>query len=279
MPLVLADHAFNKDGSFRYAENVDLGFRGDTLLVNGAVSPRMAVQRRKYRLRFLNASNARSYTLRLGNGRAMMQIAGDGGLLARPVPRAGIPMHPAERVDIVIDFSDYGPGEQLVLYNTDGRWRHTGPIMRFDIEGGRVTEEFGPAAPARARAAARAQRAPALEARARHGRVADQRARVRPEPHRRAPAPRQHGDLDLRQQLQPRAPDAPARVPLPDAWSARAGRSRWPTSSAGRTRSACCPTRPSSVLAWFAPYSGKYVFHCHAFEHADKAMMLQMEIV
>ena len=55
VPLVIADHAFNKDGSFRYAENVDLGFRGDTILVNGAVSPRMAVQRRKYRLRFLNA--------------------------------------------------------------------------------------------------------------------------------------------------------------------------------------------------------------------------------
>ena len=82
MPIVLADHAFNKDGSFRYEENVDLGFRGDTILVNGAVSPRMRVQRRKYRLRFLNASNARSYALRLGNGRPMLQIAGDGGLLA-----------------------------------------------------------------------------------------------------------------------------------------------------------------------------------------------------
>ena len=30
------------------------------------ISPRMRVQRRKYRLRFLNASNARSYTLKLG---------------------------------------------------------------------------------------------------------------------------------------------------------------------------------------------------------------------
>ena len=39
------------------------------------------------------------------------------------------------------------------------------------------------------------------------------------------------------------------------------------------------PNETVSVLAWFAPYSGKYVFHCHALEHADKAMMLQMEIV
>jgi FtsP/CotA-like multicopper oxidase with cupredoxin domain len=34
-----------------------------------------------------------------------------------------------------------------------------------------------------------------------------------------------------------------------------------------------------SVLAWFAPYAGRYVFHCHALEHGDKAMMLQIEVV
>jgi FtsP/CotA-like multicopper oxidase with cupredoxin domain len=33
-----------------------------------------------------------------------------------------------------------------------------------------------------------------------------------------------------------------------------------------------------TVQAWFAPYGGRYVFHCHALEHADKAMMLQMEV-
>ena len=39
------------------------------------------------------------------------------------------------------------------------------------------------------------------------------------------------------------------------------------------------PNETVSVLAWFAPYRGKYVFHCHSLEHADKAMMLSMEIV
>ena len=39
------------------------------------------------------------------------------------------------------------------------------------------------------------------------------------------------------------------------------------------------PDETVSVLAWFAPYAGKYVFHCHALEHADKAMMLQIEVV
>ena len=86
VPLIIADHAFNKDGSFRYAENVDLGFRGDTILVNGAVAPRMRVERRIYRLRLLNASNARSYELRLGQGPAVTQIASDGGLLSARSP-------------------------------------------------------------------------------------------------------------------------------------------------------------------------------------------------
>ena len=62
VPIVLADHAFNRDGSFRYQEDVDLGFRGDTLIVNGVVSPRMRVERRRYRFRFLNASNGRTRT-------------------------------------------------------------------------------------------------------------------------------------------------------------------------------------------------------------------------
>ena len=59
VPLMIQDRSFNADGSFRYRFDLDRGFRGDTILVNGAVAPRMKVERRLYRLRFLNASNAR----------------------------------------------------------------------------------------------------------------------------------------------------------------------------------------------------------------------------
>ena len=239
VPLVIADHAFNKDGSFRYAENVDLGFRGDTILVNGAISPRMAVQRRKYRLRFLNASNARSYTLRLGRGRAMQQIAGDGGLLERPVPRARVPLHPAERIDFVIDFSAYGPGDEIVLHNEDGTGG-TVPIMRFDVVGGGEREQFKvpsrlrPLEPLPGR-----QRAPALGARPRHVGVADQRARLRPDPDRRPPPSGHHGDMDLREPLQPRAPDAHPRLPVPGARAhQRAGGDRGPDRLEGHRRRA-----------------------------------------
>ena len=47
----------------------------------------VAVRRALYRLRFLNASNARRYRLQLSGGGTMAQIAGDGGLLEAPVQR------------------------------------------------------------------------------------------------------------------------------------------------------------------------------------------------
>ena len=103
--MVIQDRAFNADGSFRYKLDVDRGYRGDTILVNGQIAPRLKVHRRLYRLRFLNGSNARPYELPLGNGRPMVQIASDGGLLEAPVVRTSIPMQPAERVEVLVDFS------------------------------------------------------------------------------------------------------------------------------------------------------------------------------
>ena len=86
MPLVIQDRAFNEDGSLSYTEDIDAGFMGDTIVVNGSVSPRFA-ERALYRLRFLNASNVRDYPLELSNGAPLVQIAGDGGLLEAPVLR------------------------------------------------------------------------------------------------------------------------------------------------------------------------------------------------
>ena len=82
---MIQDRSFNADGSFRYRVDLDRGFRGDTILVNGAVAPRMKVERRKYRLRFLNAANARAFKLALGNNRAMIADRQRG----RPADQAG----------------------------------------------------------------------------------------------------------------------------------------------------------------------------------------------
>ena len=163
VPIVLADHAFNRDGSFRYAENVDVGFLGDTILVNGAVAPRMRVDRRLYRLRFVNASNARIYDLRLGNGRPMVQVASDGGLLERALRRTSVTLHPAERVELLVDFRDYRPGSEIVLHNAGGEQttravhalrRRPRRRQRGGADPARPDADPGTAARARRRAAA-----------------------------------------------------------------------------------------------------------------------------
>jgi FtsP/CotA-like multicopper oxidase with cupredoxin domain len=278
IPIVIADHAFNRDGSFRYVENIDVGFRGDTILVNGAVSPRMRVRRRRYRLRLLNASNSRSYTLRLGRGRKMTQIASDGGLLARPVGRKRLPLHPAERVDLVIDFRDYPPGTELVLHNEDGAGG-TVAVMRFDVSRGGGSEDFR--VPRRLRSqeslpAPSADRTWDLglgfggwqingkdfdharfDVRPRHGTTerwtfVNRSNRVHPM--------HIHGYL--------------FRVLERSSGPVHAGdRLGW------KDTVGVLPNETVTVLAWFAPYSGRYVFHCHSLEHADKAMMLQLEVV
>src|SRR5262249_39920482 len=107
IPLMICIRQFNADGSFRYDDHAHAGAGGDVTLVNGAVRPVLAVERRRYRFRILNASNADGITLALSSGRPVVQIATDGGLMAESVELLAIPLAMAERVEVVIDFSSY----------------------------------------------------------------------------------------------------------------------------------------------------------------------------
>ena len=117
---MLCVRQFNHDGSFRYAPHGHAGADGDVILVNGAPWPALQVERRKYRFRILNASNATTFTLALTSALPFVQIATDGGLMARPVEVSRIPIAMAERVEVVIDFSAYAAGDSVVLRNTEG---------------------------------------------------------------------------------------------------------------------------------------------------------------
>ena len=97
--------------------------------------------------------------------------------------------HPAERIDLVLDFSAYGPGRASSSCTT--RTGSAAPCRSCasTSQGGRGSEDF--TVPSRMREPERLPAANArrtLGPRARHGRVADQRARLRPEPHRRPAA-------------------------------------------------------------------------------------------
>ena len=278
VPIVIADHAFNRDGSFRYVENIDVGFRGDTILVNGAVSPRMRVKRRKYRLRLLNGSNSRSYSLRLGRGRLMTQIAGDGGLLARPAARQRVPLHPAERIDLVIDFRDYAPGTELVLQNEDGEGG-TVAVMRFDVSRGGGSEDFR--VPRRLR---QPERLPASNADRRWDLgfgIGAWQINGKDFEHDRIDVRPRHGSTERWTFVNRSNRVHPMHI---HGFLFRVlERSSGPVHPGERLcwkdTIGVLPNETVTVLAWFAPYAGRYVFHCHALEHADRAMMLQLEVV
>ena len=135
VPLVIADRLFAPNGSLIFTPRVgdDLLHLRKTILVNGRPQPYFQVGARKYRFRLLNASNERIYQLRLSTGQELVQIASDSGLLPAPVGVKSIELFPAERVEIVVDFSRYQPRTRLVLHNLAGEDPLTQALMRFDV--------------------------------------------------------------------------------------------------------------------------------------------------
>src|SRR5262249_33551237 len=123
VPLLIQDRLFNDDGSLNYPlsdSTIRTGVLGDRILVNGVIQPYLDVARVKTRFRVVNGSNARRYTLKLSSGDPFIQLGSDGGLLSRPVRRFTLTIGPAERVDVVVDFSTFDLGTTLVLKNQDG---------------------------------------------------------------------------------------------------------------------------------------------------------------
>jgi spore coat protein A len=104
LPLAISDRQFDANNQIPYVFNPD-GVTGDKILVNGVYQPYLEVGDRKYRLRILNASNARTYFLTLSTGDSFTQIGTESGLLPGPVVRTGMRIGAAERLDVVVDFA------------------------------------------------------------------------------------------------------------------------------------------------------------------------------
>jgi FtsP/CotA-like multicopper oxidase with cupredoxin domain len=144
VPIVFADKVFDPADGLLYFDHTNHdGIVGDKVLVNGVIQPYFQVARRKYRFRFINAGPARFYQLYLSHGMMFTQISNDGNLLDHPVvrqtpSRLGV----AERIDVIIDFSQAKIGDQICLENrlrqTDGKkagdvQEEGVPLMRFDV--------------------------------------------------------------------------------------------------------------------------------------------------
>ncbi len=79
---------------------------GDVMLVNGKVWPFLDVEPRMYRFRILNGCNARILNLDIG-GPGFWQIGAEGGMWDMPVPVKQLVLAPAERADVLVDFSKF----------------------------------------------------------------------------------------------------------------------------------------------------------------------------
>jgi FtsP/CotA-like multicopper oxidase with cupredoxin domain len=143
IPIAIQDRSFNDDGSLFYPDtraffdgitgpfipDTDLSpiwnpeFFGNTIMVNGNTWPFQTVERRRYRFRFLNGCDSRFLILdfRAIPGVEVWQIGNEGGFLAAPVSLTAVNknllvMGPAERVDVVADFTNV-PAGTYVLRN------------------------------------------------------------------------------------------------------------------------------------------------------------------
>ncbi len=169
IPLAIQDRSFNADGSLYYPDSreffdgitgpylpdTDISpiwnpeFFGSTMLVNGNTWPVLAVEPRRYRLRFLNGCNSRFLILKLASdplaarpalaALPFWQVGAEGGYLPAAVMLDQLLMSPAERADVVVDFTGLPVGTEIFLINE-------GPDEPFG--GGVVNVDFPAADPA-----------------------------------------------------------------------------------------------------------------------------------
>nr|WP_245551665.1 multicopper oxidase domain-containing protein [Gordonia hirsuta] len=124
VPLILQEKIFAADGrqSLRSTPVVpeghwEGGAVGDRGLVNGKVWPKMRVDRGLYRFRVINAASFSVWRLFFSNKMRFWVIGNEGGLLDAPVSTRSILVSPAERFDILVDFSSLAPGQTVDLCN------------------------------------------------------------------------------------------------------------------------------------------------------------------
>ncbi|MBV1855586.1 multicopper oxidase domain-containing protein [Catellatospora sp. NEAU-YM18] len=294
IPLMIADRAFAADGSLKYpsldpsltvmpgVEQAYMqGVMGDVILVNGVPWPVLEVEAVRYRFRILNASNARSYELALDRAPdgdvPLVQIGSDGGLLGEPVAHRTLSVAPAQRFDVVIDFSRYRPGDLVKLTNLAG----TGPtvnVMAFRVT---RTASDDSSVPAKLSDFERIDPAEAVRERSfDFHRAGDE------------------GWFINGRFFDPTKPEATPKLGDTELWTftsdyhhpvhvhlvsfqvvSRDGGPPGRYDVGWKDTVFVNGAEKVSVIARFTGYRGRYVLHCHNLEHEDMAMMSTFEVV
>ncbi len=294
IPLMLCDRSFEADGSFRYPSldstlsrtpGVEPGYTdgvlGDVQLVNGAPWPIVEVTAATYRLRVLNASNARRYRLALrtsdDRGLPLVQVASDLGLLARPQALESITVTPAERFEFVVDFSHLAPGAEVTMVNTLASGA-MGQVLRFRVT--RRAKDFVPI-PTRLVQLERLQPNEVATTRRFDFRMnADGMWTIngRPFTPSESWATPKLGTVErwrLTSDFHHPVHVHLARLQV----LSRDGRPPQPADAGWKDTVDVRPWEVVEVLARFDGYRGRYMLHCHNLEHEDMAMMANFQVI
>jgi FtsP/CotA-like multicopper oxidase with cupredoxin domain len=139
IPIAIQDRSFNTDGSLFYPDSraffdgftgpyvpdpaSDIApiwnpeFFGNTMVVNGDTWPFLEVEQRQYRLRLLNGAQSRFLILQMNNSMTFTQIGTEGGFIAAPVQLSQLLIGPAERADVILDFTNIPAGTSITMQN------------------------------------------------------------------------------------------------------------------------------------------------------------------
>ena len=138
--MLVQDRSFDTNSQLYFPVSISVAdhpywsviFEGDVATVNGAAFPYLKVEPRRYRFRVLNGSNNRALTL--GFGAATVYLIGaDDNYFDKPVKVTTVPLAPAERADLIVDFSKL-PGARITMTNTGVTERYFIPqIMQFQV--------------------------------------------------------------------------------------------------------------------------------------------------
>jgi FtsP/CotA-like multicopper oxidase with cupredoxin domain len=166
IPIVIQDRSFNLGGGLFYPDSraffdgfigpyiptTDVSpfwnpeFFGNCIVVNGNTWPFLEVEPRRYRFRLLNGCQSRFLILRFDDPKVdVWQVGNEGGFLRAPVRVTELLMGPAERADVIVDFSQVKFGTRVTMTNRGpdapfggGGFRPsdpqtTGLVMRFIV--------------------------------------------------------------------------------------------------------------------------------------------------
>jgi FtsP/CotA-like multicopper oxidase with cupredoxin domain len=134
IPLAFADKVYDSESGELVFDLFNLdGILGDKFLVNGTIQPFFQVSPRRYRFRLLDTGPSRFYEFfltdlnNLSANNKYFLIGTDGNLLPNPIQVSSVRIGPAERVEVIIDFSQFA-GKTIYLENRLNQVNGQGPV-------------------------------------------------------------------------------------------------------------------------------------------------------